>query len=87
LAVSCRRFHNEELHSLYASPEIIRVIKSRKIKEAGHAARIEEMRNMCIYFVVNPEGKRQVGRPGCRCEDNIRMDINGIGWELWIGLI
>jgi hypothetical protein len=58
-----RKLHNEELHNLYSSPSIIRMIKSRKIGWAGHAARMGENRNAYRILVGNPEGKRPLGRP------------------------
>jgi hypothetical protein len=58
-----RRLHNEELHNLYASPNIISVIKSRRIRKAGNAARMDEMRNAYKNLVGKPEGKRPLARP------------------------
>jgi hypothetical protein len=58
-----RKLHNEELHDLYSSPSIIRIIKSRRMRWAGHVARMEEKRNMCRLLVGKPEGKRPLGRP------------------------
>jgi len=58
-----RRLHNEELHILYTSLNIIRVIKSRRTRWAGHVARIGDMRNAYSILVVKPEGKRPLGRP------------------------
>jgi hypothetical protein len=58
-----RKLHNEELHSLYFSPSIIRIIKSRKMKWAGHVARMGEKRKMYKLLVGKPEGKRPLGRP------------------------
>jgi hypothetical protein len=58
-----RKLHNEELHNLYSSPSIIRKIKSRRMKCAGHVARMEEKRNAHRIFVENPEGKKPLGRP------------------------
>jgi hypothetical protein len=58
-----RRLHNEELHNLYASPNILRVLKSRKIRLARHVAQIGEMRNAYKIVVGKPRGKRSLGRP------------------------
>jgi hypothetical protein len=83
-----RKLHNEELHDLYSLPSIIRVIKSRRIKWAGHAAQMGEKRNACRLFVGKPEGKKPLGRPRCRCVDNIRMELGEVGWGDvdWVGL-
>ena len=70
-----RRLHNEELHSLYLSPNIVRVIKSRRLRWAGHVARIEEDRSAFKILTGKPTGKRPLGRPRRRWEDNIRMDL------------
>jgi hypothetical protein len=76
---SWRKFHIDELHSLYSSPNIFRVIKSRRISWAGHVARTGEGRDVYRVLVGRPEGKRQLGRPRRRWEDNIKMDIREIG--------
>ena len=78
------RLHNEELSDLYCSPNIVRVIKSRRMRWAGHVARMGEER----VLVGKPEGRRQLGRPRCRWVDNIRMDLQevGCGYMDWIGL-
>jgi hypothetical protein len=60
---SCRKLHNDELHSLYSSPNIVRVIKSRRMRWTGHVARMEEGRCVCRVLVGRPEGKRPLGRP------------------------
>jgi hypothetical protein len=73
--------HRVELRNLYASPNIIRVIKSRTVRWAGHVARMGEMRNACIILVAKPERNRPLGNPRCRWEDNIRMDLMEMGWE------
>jgi hypothetical protein len=75
---SWRRLHNNELHSVYSSPNIVRVIKSRRLKWAGHVARIEEGRGVYRVLVGRPEGKRPTGRPRHRWEDNTKMDIREI---------
>jgi hypothetical protein len=74
-----RKLHNEELHNLYCSPSIIRIIKSRRMRWAGHVACMGEKRNAYRILVGKPEGKRPLGRPRCRWEDNIRMDLREIG--------
>ena len=74
-----RRLHNEELHSLYRSPNIVRVIKSRRLRWAGHVAIIEEGRSSFKILTGKPTGKRPLGRPRRRWEDNIRMDLEEIG--------
>jgi hypothetical protein len=81
VAVEWRRLHNEELHNLYASPNIIRVIKSRKIGWAGHVAHMGEMRNAYRILVGNPKGKGPLGRHRRRWDDNIRMDLREIRCE------
>jgi len=74
-----RRVDNEHLHNLYASPNIIRVIKSRRM-DMGRLARMEEMRNAYNILVGKPEGKRPLGRLKRTWEDNIRIDlINRVG--------
>jgi hypothetical protein len=72
---------NEELHNIYSSPDIIRMIKSGSLRWEGYVARIGEMRNSYRILVVNPEGKRPLGRPRRGCEDNIKMGQREIGWE------
>jgi hypothetical protein len=83
-----RKMHNEELRDSYSSPSIIRIIKSRRMRWAGHVARMGEKRNACRLLVGKPEGKRPLGRPRRRWVDNIRMDLGGVGWGDvdWIGL-
>jgi hypothetical protein len=76
----CRKLHNEELHGLYSSPSIVRVIKARRIRWAGHVARMGEVRGAYNSLVGRPEGRRPLGRPGRRWEDNIKMDIREIGF-------
>jgi hypothetical protein len=83
-----RKLHNEELHDLYSSPSIIRIIKSRSIRWAGHVARIVEKRNAYRLLVGKPEGKRPLERPRRRWVGNIKMNLSEIGWDGvgWIGL-
>jgi hypothetical protein len=66
-----RKLHNEELHNLYSSPSLIRIIKSRAMRRAGHVARVGEKRNVYRILVGKPEGKRPLGRPRRRWLDNI----------------
>ena len=72
-------FHNEELHTLYRSPNIVREIKSRRLSWAGHVARMEESRSAFKILTGKLTGKTQLGRPRRRWKDNIRMDLKGIG--------
>jgi hypothetical protein len=71
--------HNDELHSLYSSPNIVKVIKSRRMRWAGHVARMGEGSGVCRGLVGRTEGKRPLGRPRHRCEDNIKLDLKEIG--------
>ena len=70
-----RRLHNEELNDLYSSPNIAWVIKSRRMRRAGHVARMGEERGVYRVLVGKPEGRRPLGRPRHRWVDNIRMDL------------
>ena len=83
-----RRLHNGELNNLKTSPNIVRVIKSRRMRWAGHVARMGEERGTYRFLVGKPEGKRPLGRPKHSCVDNIRMDLQevGCGYVDWIGL-
>jgi hypothetical protein len=83
-----RKLHDEELRDLYSSPSIIRIIKSRSVRWAGHVARMGETRNAYRLLVGKPEGKRPLGRPRSRWLDNIRMDLGEVDWGDvdWIGL-
>ena len=74
-----RKLHNEELNDLYSSPNIVRVIKSRRMRWAGHVARMGEGRGVHKVLVGKPEGKRPLGRPRRRWEDNIKMDLREVG--------
>jgi hypothetical protein len=74
-----RKLHNENLHILYSSPNIIRLIKSRRMRWAGHVARMVEERNVYRVLMGKPEGKRPLGRPRRRWEDGIRMDLREFG--------
>jgi hypothetical protein len=83
-----RKLHNEELHNLYSSPDIIRQVKSRRMGWAGHVARMGEERKLYQVSVGKPEGKSPLGRPRSRWEDGIRMDLReiGLGGMDWIRL-
>jgi hypothetical protein len=78
----------QELHDLYSSPSIIRIMKSRRMIWAGHVAKMGERSNAYRSLVRKPEGKRPLGRPRRRWVDNIRMDLVEVGWGDvdWIGL-
>jgi hypothetical protein len=73
-----RKLHNEEFHNLYSSSDI-RQMKSRRMRWAGHVARMGEERKVYKVLVGKPEGKRPLGRPRRRWEDGIRMDVREIG--------
>jgi len=75
-----RRLHNEELNHLYSSPNIVRVIKWRRMRWAGHVTCMGEERGVCRVLVGKLEGKRPLGRPRRRWVDNIRMDLQ----EMWV---
>jgi hypothetical protein len=83
-----RKLHNEELHILYSSPDIIRQIKSSRMRWAGHVARMGEEGNVYSVLLGKREGKRPFGRPRRRWEDGIRMDLREFGlWSVdWIQL-
>jgi hypothetical protein len=72
---SWRKLHTEEIHNLYSSPSIIRMTKSRRMRWAGHIARMEEKRHAYRILVGNPEGKRPLGRPKRRWVYNIKMNL------------
>jgi hypothetical protein len=75
-----RKLHNEELHILYSSSNIIRQFKLRRMRWAEHVARMGEERKVYKVLVGKPEGRRPLGRPRRRWEDGIRMDLREIGW-------
>jgi hypothetical protein len=83
-----RKLHNEELHNLYSSPSIIRIIKSRRMRWAGHVARMGEKMNVHRLLVGKLEGQKPLGRPIRRWIDNIKMDHLEIALSIvdWIGL-
>ena len=74
-----RKLHNEELSDLYSLPNIVRVVKSRRMRWAGHVARMGEGEGVYRVLVGKPEGKRLLGRPRRRWEDNIKMDLQEVG--------
>ena len=81
-----RKSNNEVLNDVYSSPNTVRVIKSRRMGWAGNVARVKKGRGVHKVLVGKPEGKRPVGRPGRRWEDNIKMDLEvGRGCEYWMG--
>jgi hypothetical protein len=75
------KLHNEDLHNLYSSADIIRQIKSRRMRWAAHVARMGVERKLYKVLVGKPEGKKSLGRPRRRWEDGIRIDVRGIGFE------
>jgi hypothetical protein len=81
-----RKLHNEELHNLYSSPNIIRIYKSRRMRWAGHVAQMGANRNRIL--VGKPEGKRPVGRQRRRWVYNIKIDLREIQWDVmdWMNL-
>ena len=83
-----RRLHNEELNDLYCSPNIVRVIKWRRMRCPGHVARMGEERGAYRVLVGKPKGQSPLGRPRRRWVDNIRTDFQGVGCGHmdWIGL-
>jgi hypothetical protein len=74
------KLNYETLHNLYSSPNIIRQMKSRRMRWAGHVAHMGVERKLYSVLVGKLEGKRLLGRPRCRWEEGIRMDIWEIGW-------
>jgi hypothetical protein len=82
-----RKLHNEELPDLYSSPSIMRITKSRRMRWAGHVARMEEKRNANRLLVGKREGKILIGRPRRRWVDNIRMDLERWDGVMWTGLV
>ena len=75
-----RKLYNEELNDLYSLPNIVRVVKSRRMRWAGHVARMGEDSGVHRVLVGKPEGKRPLGRPRRTWEDNIKMDLQEVGW-------
>jgi hypothetical protein len=74
-----RKLHKEELNDLYSLPNIARVVKSRRMRWAGHVARMGEDRGMHRVLVGKPEGKKPLGRPRRRWENNIKMELQEVG--------
>ena len=74
------KLHNEELSDQYSLPNIVRVVKSRRMRWVGHVARMGEGRGVHRVLVGKLEGKRPLGRPRRRWEDNIKMDLREMGW-------
>jgi hypothetical protein len=83
-----RKVHNEELHNLYTSPDIIKMTKSMRMRWVGHVACMGERLNAYRVLVGKPEGKTPLGGLRCRWEGNVEMDIRDIGWggTVWINL-
>jgi len=77
-----RKLHNEELNDLYSSPNTVWVLKSRRMRWAGHVARMGERRGVYRVLVGNPEGKRPLGRARHRLEDNIKVDFEEVVYAL-----
>jgi hypothetical protein len=75
-----RKLHNEELHDLCSSPSVIRIIKLRRMRWAGHVARMGDKRTVCKLLEGKPEGRRALGIPRYKWVDNIKMDLVEIGW-------
>jgi hypothetical protein len=74
-----KKLHNEERNKLYPSPNMVQVIKSRRMRWAGHVAPMGEGRGVYKVLVGKPEGRKTLGRPRRRWEDNIRMDLREVG--------
>jgi hypothetical protein len=84
-----RKLHKEELHELYSSPSFIGIMKARRMRWAGHVARMGEKENAYRLLVGKPAGRRPLGRPIRRWFDNIGMDLGGVVWGdvEWIGVL
>jgi len=80
-----RKLHKEALNDMYSSHNIFRVIKLRRMRWTGHVARMEERRGVYRVLVGKPEGRRPLGRPRGRREDNIKMDLREVGCGAWTG--
>ena len=79
VTVEWKKLHNEELNNLYSSPNTVRVIKSRRMRWAGHVARMGEGRGVYRVLVGKPQRRRPLGKPRHRWEDNIQMDLREVG--------
>jgi transcription termination factor 2 len=75
-----RKLHNEELNDLYSLPNIVRVVKSRQMRWARHVAHMGKDRGVYRVLLGKPEGKRPLGRPRRRWKDNIKMNLQEVGW-------
>jgi len=73
-----RRLHNEELYGLYDSPDVVKIMKSRRLRWEGHVDRMGEIRRLYSILVGRPDGRRPLGRPRRRCKDNIRRDLREV---------
>jgi len=80
-----REVHNEELHDLYCSSNVVRVKKSRRMRLTGHVARMEERRRVYRFLMRESEGKRPLGRTRSRWEDNNKMDLQEVDMGVWTG--
>jgi hypothetical protein len=80
-----RKLRNEELNDLYSLPNIVWVVKLRRMRWAGHVARMREERGVHRVLMGKPEGKRPLGRHRCRWEDNIKMDVQEVGGDRGAG--
>jgi len=76
-----KKLHKEELSNLYSLPNLLRVVKSRRMRQAGHVERMGEERGMHRVLVGKPEGKRPLGRPRRRWEENVMMDLQEVGGD------
>ena len=84
----CRKLHNAELHALYSSPNVVRNLELRRLRWAEHVAHMKESRNAYRVLMGRPKGKRPLGRPRRRWEDNIKMDLKEVGCDVrnWMDL-
>jgi hypothetical protein len=80
-----RRIRNKELYAQYSSPHIVRLIESRRLRWAGHVARMGERRGAYRDLVYKPEGRRPLGRPRCVWKNNIKMDFEELVWRHEVG--